>query len=476
MPPGFGVRRPSAALESHAGSGKAAEGRRTPRRWRAGRGWRVGAIASLAVVFPAFPGHAGETHLKADERIVFHPTVAQRVPGATNLWRAPIRGCVYEPEARGLWVAAFREALELKTEEMTAAEAAVFGERARLFLVDHERGKDVFIRLGTNECFVGKSGADGRFAGEVLLGDADWERRPPVRRRDNPSTHAVPEAGVPFVAVLRLDDPRSFRGAIFPVEAEGVSVISDIDDTIKITEVCNKRATLRNTFLLPFQPVPGMAEFYQALAGNPLTRPTATLPMNPEETFNAQHSTSNVEGRACGHSLEVGSSMLNVECSPWVMERDGVRGRSEELRASSTTVAFHYISASPWQLYEPLAAFVISNGFPAGTFELKEFRWKDRSFFSLFGDPEKYKLGVIEPLLKQFPKRKFILIGDSGERDPEIYGALARKFPKQTVRIYIRDVTNEPADAARYREAFRGVPQVQWRIFREPAEIKVAPE
>jgi hypothetical protein len=43
-------------------------------------------------------------------------------------------------------VAAFREALELKTTEMTSAKSAVFGERARLFLVDHERGKRVFMR------------------------------------------------------------------------------------------------------------------------------------------------------------------------------------------------------------------------------------------------------------------------------------------------------------------------------------------
>jgi phosphatidate phosphatase APP1 len=123
-----------------------------------------------------------------------------------------------------------------------------------------------------------------------------------------------------------------------------------------------------------------------------------------------------------------------------------------------------------------LATLVASNGFPAGTFELKSFRWKNRSFFSLFADPVKYKTGVITPLLKQFPQRKFILIGDSGERDPEIYGALARKFPEQIIGIYIRDVTNEPAEAVRYQEAFRDVLHSKWQIFREPSEIEVAPE
>jgi phosphatidate phosphatase APP1 len=186
-------------------------------------------------------------------------------------------------------------------------------------------------------------------------------------------------------------------------------VISDLDDTIKITEVRDRHAAMRNTFLREFQPVPGMAEFYQTLA-------------------------------------------------------------------RSNGAIFHYISASPWQLYEPLAAFVRTNGFPAGTFALKPFRWKDKSFFDLFANPERYKSGVIVPLLQQFPKRKFILIGDSGERDPEIYAALARKYPKQIVRIYIRDVTDESADKERYVKAFRDVPPGRWQIFRDPNELKVASE
>jgi hypothetical protein len=374
------------------------------------------------------------TNLKPDEQIVFYPTVTQRVPGKTNLWRAQIRGCVFEVEKRRLLVPTFREAMELKTGEMTSAESVVFGERARLFLVDHERGKKVFIRCSTNEFFVGKSNADGRFGAELLLHDADLERRAPPRLEARPPAQpAETVLGAPFVAVLRPDDQRTFTGAIFPLEAEGVSVISDIDDTIKITEVRDKKATLRNTFLREFQAVPGMAEFYQTLARSPL-RPSATL-------------------------------------SPSDGERDGVRGRSDNFDVPTNQIAFHYISASPWQLYEPLAALVASNGFPAGTFELKEFRWKSRKFFSLFASPEKYKPGVIEPLLKQFPKRKFILIGDSGERDPEIYGALARKFPEQITQIYIRDVTDEAAESERYHKAFQSIPRTKWQIFRAPTEL-----
>jgi phosphatidate phosphatase APP1 len=204
--------------------------------------------------------------------------------------------------------------------------------------------------------------------------------------------------------VLPAQDPRVFAGEVTLVDESGITVISDIDDTVKVTQVNNRQATLRNTFLLPFEPVPGLAEIYGNWGRQPGTQ-------------------------------------------------------------------FWYVSASPWQLFPPLSEFVRSNGFPAGVFYLKNFRWKDESFFDLFGKPDEYKLKVIEPLLKRFPNRRFVLVGDSGERDPEAYAALARKFPQQIARILIRDVTREPAEAERYQRAFRDVPTGLWQIFREPGEI-----
>lgn len=363
----------------------------TRRDAEAGRLHRSGAFilsALLMFMFSIRFGHTEETNLKPDEEIVFYPSIAQRVPGRTNEWHATVRGCVFEMEKWRLLLAAFRKTIEFKSEELTAAESALFTNRARLFLVDNERRKRVSIRLGSAEFFIGKSAANGKFQGAITFtnfGTSD------------------------FTALTRPGDARKFSGQIFPLEAEGLSIISDIDDTIKITEVRDRRATLRNTFLREFQPVPGMAAFYQTLAREP-------------------------------------------------------------------NASFHYVSASPWQLYLPLATFVASNGFPAGTFELKNFRWKDRSFFSLFANPEKYKPGVIEPLLKQFPQRKFILIGDSGERDPEIYGALARNFPAQIRMIYIRDVTDESATADRYQQAFHDVSREKWRIFKTPGELNPLPK
>lgn len=62
-------------------------------------------------------------------------------------------------------------------------------------------------------------------------------------------------------------------------------------------------------------------------------------------------------------------------------------------------------------------------------------------------------------------------MGDSGEKDPEIYGELARRHPEQIEAIYIRDVTGEGPEAERYGEAFRDVPEGKWRVFKEAGEL-----
>ena len=97
---------------------------------------------------------------------------------------------------------------------------------------------------------------------------------------------------------------------------------------------------------------------------------------------------------------------------------------------------------------------------------------KDGTALKLFDSPERYKLAAIEPLLRQFPNRQFVLVGDSGEKDPEAYGALARKYPGQVRHIFIRDLTGENAEATRYRKAFAKVPDEVWQVFKEPLEIK----
>src|SRR5690606_35970024 len=104
-----------------------------------------------------------------------------------------------------------------------------------------------------------------------------------------------------------------------------------------------------------------------------------------------------------------------------------------------------YVSSSPRQLYPVLDDFLHEQQFPEGTLRLRDIRVSDE----LFGTKtsENHKLSAIENLLLAFPGRRYVLVGDSGEADPEIYGEIARRFPQQVVAIYIRDVTSDIDDA-----------------------------
>jgi phosphatidate phosphatase APP1 len=53
------------------------------------------------------------------------------------------------------------------------------------------------------------------------------------------------------------------------------------------------------------------------------------------------------------------------------------------------------------------------------------------------------KVSQISEIMQRFPERKFILVGDSGEKDPEVYREIKKKFPNQVQEIKIRDVVND---------------------------------
>ena len=90
-----------------------------------------------------------------------------------------------------------------------------------------------------------------------------------------------------------------------------------------------------------------------------------------------------------------------------------------------------YVSKSPWNLYAPLIDYLEVQGFPPGPLLLRDFG---------FRSSKNHKTQAIEEILDTYPKLPFILSGDSGEQDPEIYAALVRRFPRRIRAIYIRSV------------------------------------
>ena len=100
-----------------------------------------------------------------------------------------------------------------------------------------------------------------------------------------------------------------------------------------------------------------------------------------------------------------------------------------------------YVSSSPWNIYDVLEDFLNVHGVPPGPLFLKD--WSP----SVLGKHRTHKLGIIRTLLHTYPDLPFVLLGDSGEEDPEIYLQTVREHPGRIPAIYIRDVTTAARDA-----------------------------
>ncbi|MAZ27911.1 MAG: hypothetical protein CL868_12655 [Cytophagaceae bacterium] len=99
-----------------------------------------------------------------------------------------------------------------------------------------------------------------------------------------------------------------------------------------------------------------------------------------------------------------------------------------------------YVSNSPWNLYHYLEAFIKNNNFPKGPILLRNIRGP----FDKSPKPEKpHKQKEIRNILKTYPHLQFVLIGDSGEHDADIYIEIAEEFPERIRAIYLRSVNHE---------------------------------
>lgn len=97
-----------------------------------------------------------------------------------------------------------------------------------------------------------------------------------------------------------------------------------------------------------------------------------------------------------------------------------------------------YVSSSPWNLYDFMVDFMATHGLPPGPISLRDFG-VDRHTF-IHGRHEDHKLAEIRAILDSYPHLSAVLVGDVGQQDPEIYGAIATEYPGRILAVYLRDV------------------------------------
>jgi hypothetical protein len=339
--------------------------------------------------------------IKPDEEVLLFPTVG-RFDKDANVWRIPIRGWIYEPEEEDVLRTRLTNGLADAVGYGRKIEGEIFESRIKPFIYDNESGKEVPIDTGGSVAISRSSGKNGHFDASAVLAAG------PALKLAEQRQGRSPPPMLPIAAITRADDDRRFRTRAFLMPERGLTLISDIDDTVKISEVTDKTKLLANTFLEPFRPVPGMAQAYGA----------------------------------------------------WLRDADGSH--------------LHFVSSSPWQLYPALKEMLDAASFPPATFALKQIRLKDTSIADLLADPQDTKGRALRAVVNEFPQRRIALVGDSGEKDPEVYGDLAREFPDRVVYIAIRNVTDEGKDAPRYAHAFRDL-EVKWEVFTDPTQLTGPP-
>ncbi|WP_445170384.1 phosphatase domain-containing protein [Mycolicibacterium sp. Dal123E01] len=115
----------------------------------------------------------------------------------------------------------------------------------------------------------------------------------------------------------------------------------------------------------------------------------------------------------------------------------GVPGRTGKPRPEP---AFFYVSTGSWAFYSMLEQFVELRDFPTGPMFLTDWGPTERY---LRRSGAEHKRAAVRRLFEAYPGMRFVLIGDSGQRDPMIYEEMAREFPGRVLLAMIRQVGTE---------------------------------
>ena len=238
---------------------------------------------------------------------------------------------------------------------------------------------------------VAGASVSARFGGAAVRVETDRDGyfRVHLHPHDPPAERA---AWHPVELVLESDPPIPAEGAVFiPPENCRCVVVSDIDDTVMRTGVANKLKMLWRLFVEDADSrvaFPGVAALYRALHA--------------------------------GVGGADGNPML-------------------------------YVSRAPWGLYEMLSEFFQRHGIPAGpVLFLRE--WGLSWTHPLPRRATDHKQAVIRHMLALYRDLPFVLIGDSGQHDPEVYAQIVEENPGRVLAVYIRNVSR---DSGRVEEIVR---------------------
>ncbi|OJD24144.1 hypothetical protein ACJ73_04495 [Blastomyces percursus] len=186
------------------------------------------------------------------------------------------------------------------------------------------------------------------------------------------------------------------------IPPEGLTLISDIDDVLRVSKIFSIREGLNNLFGRPFVPWKNMPEIY----------------------------------------------------ANW--------------SRSLPDLHFHYLTTTPEQLTRPYVDYIFKT-YPAGTFDTRIVNFTD------LGATLSIREFLLDKVFQTFPKRKFIIVGDTTNLDiMSSYPQLVTKYPGQVQCILLRNTSaSDNSNRVPYNTKwFQGIDQQMYMFFRVPDDLK----
>lgn len=116
----------------------------------------------------------------------------------------------------------------------------------------------------------------------------------------------------------------------------------------------------------------------------------------------------------------------------------GMADMYRELLAEHPQAPIVYVSTGAWNTAPTLNRFLDHHGYPRGPLLLTDWGPTNSGWFR---SGQEHKKTCLRDLAIDFPKIKWILVGDDGQHDPSLYGEFADAHPDRVSAIAIRELT-----------------------------------
>ncbi|KAF7291006.1 DUF2183 domain-containing protein [Mycena chlorophos] len=206
-------------------------------------------------------------------------------------------------------------------------------------------------------------------------------------------------------ALGKVNSETSSNFTLFPASADGFGVISDIDDTVKVTHTLDKLLSAKATLIDTPVPVTGMPDVYASLAQS-LNNP----------------------------------QFIYVSAGPFQL--------------------YPFLKSFIETTFAPANGPIMLNNLTTTNIsQILDFSNLDGVF--------DYKSAMIDRIHGMYPGKTFLAVGDSTQKDPETYGNAIRKYGDFIQCAWIRLVDGANNTDARFAAAFEGVDPSKFKLYND---------